>query len=264
MKITVVGETASVIPEDHPFFVDGGGPVNVDYDPAGAELVAEFIGRSRTHLIWRGHDGKQDTREFLHFLLSSSAWRIFEHSYVTLFAEEVPVSLGYLLRARREFAVDERPQRRTRFDRFDIPPAIPEEVGDDDELRTALHDLHEQSIQVWTMLQSARVSYADSGRDTDGDTYPEDRRAVARAALLNMTVTNLTLTGNFRSWARFLVDCDSPREEPDMQRFATSVGTIFADRYPAVFGPVRFAVWDVDKAEKWAWANRSGRAMKPP
>lgn len=259
-----MGETTSVIPDDHPFFEDHGDPVNVDYDPNGAELVTEFIGRSKTHLIRRGNHDIRDTRDYLRFLLSSSAWRLFEHCYVTLFVEEVPTSLAYLLRKRRDFAIEERPQRNVRFDRFDIPPAIPEEIGDDDELRTALHDLHAQSMRVWNMLHNARVSEVDAGHGTDSKSTSVDNGAVARAALLNMTLTRLTMTGNFRSWARLLVDCDSPREEPDMQRFATMVGAAFAERYPAVFGAVRFEVWDVDKAEKWAWADRSGRAMKPP
>lgn len=89
----------------------------------------------------------RDTRDYLRFLLSASAWRLFEHSYVTVFVEEVPTSLAYLLPRRHAFAIDERPQRRTRFDRFDIPPAIPDAVGDDDELRAALEELCEQSLR---------------------------------------------------------------------------------------------------------------------
>ncbi|WP_206509838.1 FAD-dependent thymidylate synthase [Rhodococcus sp. KRD197] len=256
MKITVVAETSCVIPEDHDFFQETySGPVNAGYEPSGVELTVEFAALSRTHLIWRVDDGRHNTRDYLRFLLSASAWRFLEHSFVTFYVEDIAISLANQLHSRDGLVISERAQRNTRYDRFEIGPTLPEEVEAHDDLRAEMHELFQHSVRVWGNIRN---------KLRNRGVYSEYSAAAARAALPNMATTKLTVTGSVRSWAQLLVECDSVRSEPDMQRFAESIGAILAERHPALFGDVRFEVWDVDKNEKWAVSNRSGRAMRHP
>lgn len=203
------------------------------------EDLAVFAGRS-CYQAWAATRPETATVEgYLENILGQKHYSVIEHASWSFYFQGVSRSLSHELVRHRHFSFSQLSQRYVDSGdvRFVIPPAI---LDDDD----SIYDLqHSAGVAISAYEKIVR-------RELEKGKTRKQSREVARATLPNAAETAIVVTGNYRSWMEFLIKRDNPAADAEIQRLAKAVGTIAAERAPAIFGPDVRAKWDDNAAQQ--------------
>lgn len=200
------------------------------------ELIIEFAGRE-CYQSW--HKPNMDTctlEGYVTNLIRQRHFSVLEHAVATFRFENVSRSLTHELIRHRHFSYSQLSQRYV--DGSDVKLVIHPDVSDllavedkDPEGHVANHFITERLEDLAEAVQRF-YKEVDSAM---GQSPVKLRRGAARGALLNMTATNIVVTGNLRAWRHFILMRCTPHAEVEIRTAAFSVFRQLNKEFPYSF-----------------------------
>lgn len=237
------------------------------YEPTAVhdgQALAEFAGRACYQAFERKRPETATNKGYLANIQKQSHWSVLEHASASLYIQGVSRALTHELVRHRHMSYSQLSQRYVDSGdvKFVIPPMIEqmarelvlearEAAGEPVGLRhdaAVDRDVYE-ALEYFARKQFART-LADYRDIEDGlrECFPgagtKEVREAARFLLPNATETKIVVTGNYRSWAEFLIKRDSLAADAEFQRLAKEIGRQLAVIAPNVFGAEARALWD--------------------
>ncbi|WNY15126.1 ThyX-like thymidylate synthase [Rhodococcus phage MacGully] len=235
------------------------------------QALAEFAGRVCYQSFHRPSEATATNAGYLlNTIGKQKHWSIAEHGSVSFYFQGVSRSLTHELVRHRHFAFSQLSQRYVGPDglTFVVPPKVLEFFGSivDEQIAENGQPINRKTGEpgtredvILTLADEYAKQHFDGVSEAYGDwekalrtQFPEAKtkviREASRAELPNATEAKLVMTGNYRSWAEFLVKRDSPAADAEIRRLAQEVGRQLAEHAPNIFGPEARALWD-DSAE---------------
>lgn len=230
------------------------------------QALAEFAGRACYQSFDRPRPETATNDGYLRNTIGKQKhWSIAEHGSVTFYITGVSRSLTHELIRHRHLSYSELSQRYVDASdaRFVVPPLFEElvrkaaaEAPRDEEGRifTPVGRVTEAEAVRQAIDELVRRNYEetlDEYVDSEvlleeefPDNKKKENRQAARAVLPNATETKIVVTGNYRAWAGFLLQRDSPAADAEIRRLAQAIGSHLAAVAPNIFGPETRALWD--------------------
>lgn len=213
---------------------------------SGRDLI-EFAGRVCYGSFDKPNPKTASNKGYIENVLKQAHWSVAEHSSVSFYFTGISRSLSHELVRHRHFSVSQLSQRFVSEKNIKVvlPPALEEAYGQDPEKLEGFAEAEAvHAIQKYKVI-------ADFIKEKHGDNEMSRKqiREAARFILPNGTETKMVVTGNYRSWAEFLVKRDNPAADAEIQRLAREVGRQLADIAPNVFGEDARALWDDSAAQ---------------
>lgn len=202
-------------------------------DSEGAEALAEFAGRA-CYESWdrpRADTAKPDG--YMHNIMDMGHFSVIEHGTVSFWIEKVPRSLTHELVRHRLFSYSERSQRYV--DSADSVIIDPPDIRD----LTSLEQEDARKI-MRRISDNAKQAYRDlEGILADAGIKGKRRKQAARAALPESADTNIMMTGNHRSWRKFLKKRGSKHADIAIRELAVDIARQLHREFPAIYQDMR-------------------------
>ena len=207
-----------------------------EYDDA--QLLIEFAGRECYQSWGRPNPATESNADYIKNLIRQRHFSVLEHVSATFRFENVSRSLTHELIRHRHFSYSQLSQRYV--DGSDIKIVIHPDVdnlirlerGDPDGFKVG----HFVDERLSDLTEAVRRFYSevDSALENKGVAHKQ-RRGAARGALMNMTATNIVVTGNLRAWRHFFLMRCTPHAEVEIREAAFVAYLQLESQFPAVF-----------------------------
>lgn len=245
--VAIVGETIFTPPDLVDFTPDVSTEIAYDGDELGViysgSSLAEFAGRG-CYQAWAKANPATATNEgYLANILDQDHYSVLEHASITFYLTGISRSLSHELVRHRHFSFSQLSQRYV--DSSDVKFVIPPEIftlylGGNSEIGQPLFNEFEKSCTQ--ALESYR-NMADGLIKTG--VARKVARQTARSVLPNATETQMTITGNYRTWIEFIVKRDAEAADAEIRRLAQIIAELLADKAPNVFAYNARKRWDM-------------------
>ena len=178
-KVQLVAKTEFFPPADVPWSTDAD----------GGEALAEFAGRA-CYQSWKKPNPATATNAgYLRHILEVGHLSVLEHGTVSFYITGISRSLTHELIRHRHFSYSQLSQR---TDPTDV--VEPDLIAQDPELHARFVAATEASLKAYEDLVQSLEKTVNGRR----------ARQIARSVLPNATVTEIVVTGNYRSWRHFI------------------------------------------------------------
>lgn len=216
-------------------------------DDLTPELLIEFAGRE-CYQSWGKPNSLTSTLDgYIDNLKKQRHFSVLEHVVATFRFQSVSRSLTHELIRHRHFSYSQLSQRYVDGSDLkivvhpDVSSLLQVERGDPDGF-VADHFIDER---LDDLTEAVRRFYAEVDNALENKGVPHKRRrGASRGALMNMTATNIVVTGNLRAWRHFILMRCTPHAEIEIRQAAFSVYSQLAKEFPHSFDDITVVDWD--------------------
>lgn len=216
-----------------------------DFTPEGTRGgdVSEFAGRACYNSFGRPNPATASNEGYLEHIFDVGHWSVLEHGTVTLYLTEVSRSFTHELIRHRHFSYSQFSQRYA--EPSEGEPVIPPLLRSDEQSLKLLRDIWKAALSYYRLLlvESTRVARNEG---YTGTLLRKRAREAARAALPNMTPTQIVVTGNHRAWIEFLLQRGTEHADLEIFEAAKAIFEVLWTLEPNIYRNLVFAYGGAD------------------
>lgn len=203
-----------------------------DLQPSGQSVI-ELAGRTCYAAYGRKNEKTDSHEGYIGNMISQAHWSVAEHASVTFHIQGISRAETHELVRHRHLSFSQESQRYVvvqRPYRVALHPTLLKAYDKEDLLDTLICDFE----YVETLYNELREKGYNRKQASEA----------ARAFLPNAAATEITVTGNLRSWVEFVSKRDSDAADAGIRKLAQAIGDQLSVMFPEVFGEDARPIWD--------------------
>lgn len=203
-----------------------------DLQPSGQSVI-ELAGRTCYAAYGRKNEKTDSYDGYIGNMISQAHWSVIEHASVTFHIQGISRAETHELVRHRHLSFSQESQRYVVVQkpyRVALHPTLLKAYDKEDLLDTLICDF-EYVEMLYNELREKGYNRKQASE-------------AARAFLPNAAATEITVTGNLRSWVEFVSKRDSEAADAGIRKLAQTIGDQLSVMFPEVFGEDARPIWD--------------------
>lgn len=233
LRVTPIAVTKSIpVNVQAVYDAHNGAERDRDLQPSGQSVI-ELAGRTCYAAYGRKNEKTDSHDGYIGNMISQAHWSVVEHASVTFHIQGISRAETHELVRHRHLSLSQESQRYVVVQRpykVALHPTLLEAYGEEDLLDTLICDFE----YVETLYNELREKGYNRKQASEA----------ARAFLPNAAATEITVTGNLRSWVEFVSKRDSDAADAGIRKLAQTIGDQLSVMFPEVFGEDARPIWD--------------------
>lgn len=208
-------------------------------DNQGAQAIIEFAGRECYQSWGRPNPATQTNAGYVESLIKQRHFSVLEHASATFRFQNISRSQTHELVRHRHFSYSQLSQRYVNTSDDMVISVHPEVAalvaaemmdGGDGNVNHFIDErLDDLDVAVMAFYRAVDAALEAKGKNL------KQRRGAARGSLMNMTATNIVVTGNLRAWRHFILMRSHVSAELEIRLTAFEVYQKLVAEFPDAF-----------------------------
>jgi thymidylate synthase (FAD) len=207
-------------------------------DNEGAQAIIEFAGRECYQSWGRPNPATLTNAGYVESLIKQRHFSVLEHASATFRFQNISRSQTHEIVRHRHFSYSQLSQRYVNPGDNLVLSVHPEvKVLVDAErvdLPSAVNHFIDERLDDLEAAVTAFYQQVDAALEAKGKNLKQ-RRGAARGSLMNMTATNIVVTGNLRAWRHFILMRSHVSAELEIRMTAWEVYQKLVEHFPDAF-----------------------------